>query len=929
MSETDAVVGREAEFGAVERFLDAAAAGPCALVIEGEPGIGKTTVWVEAVRAAEARSYRVLQARPAENEVKLSYATLSDLAGDAFEETRAALPAPQERALAAALLRIDPDHPADPRTTATAFVGLLTALAAGRPVLVAVDDVQWLDRASERALEFAVRRLPAPLGVVLTRRGNDSDDLPLGLGSALPSDRVQRLVPAPLSLAALHHLIRNRLGKSFARPVLVRLAAASGGNPFFALEIGRAIAQDPGRLLLGGPLPVPRSVHELVAARVRRLSPTAQETVLVTASLVRPTVASVTDALRPEWDAVSGVVEAEEAGVLVSESGRLRFSHPLLASAVYGLPSNERRRQLHQRLAWVIANPEERAMHLARSTLEADEAVAAEIEVAAGRAVLRGAQDTAAELFEASARCSPASRGNDLARRLIGEGSALLVVGDTAGARPKAERAVTVATASFLRAEALSLLGSIDWEEGDMWSGKCHLEAALVEAGDERELSGRLYAKLARVSVLIDPKRAVEYASAATRLLNEERAPGLLGGAFIEWFFAEALLGHGARRDLFARGLELEARSGPTVEQHPIPMVWFRFTDDFTAARARHAEEDQWARERGWEGRRADRLAHLGIVELHAGRWDLAEQHVEESCSMLVESEEHGFEAMQFAWRSLVDAHRGRTGRARATLVSLIDQFERAKQDWWTAMSLSVLAFVEYTREDHEAADRALTRMRSLLEPMGVKEAPLDRSEPFHIESLLALGDLDRARDALARLEWRGRTLPRLWITTTLPRARALVLAAQGDVEAALAALDELDVAAASQLPFQLGWTELVKGKLHRRSKQKRAAAEAFGRALQIFDSLGAPTWAEQTHGELARVRMRQRSPHELTATELRVAELAAGGMTNREVAAAAFMTPKTVEANLARVYRKFGIRSRAQLGARIAAERGDMRPRT
>ena len=147
----DGIVGREAELDAVERFLDALRAGPPALVIDGEAGIGKTTVWLEGVRSAESRFYRVLQARPAESEAKLSYAALTDLIGDAFDEVHTALPAPQERALATALLRSEADEPADARTTATALVGVLTALAADTPLLVAVDDVQWLDPASAQA----------------------------------------------------------------------------------------------------------------------------------------------------------------------------------------------------------------------------------------------------------------------------------------------------------------------------------------------------------------------------------------------------------------------------------------------------------------------------------------------------------------------------------------------------------------------------------------------------------------------------------------------------------------------------------------------------------------------------------------------------------------------------------------------------------
>jgi DNA-binding CsgD family transcriptional regulator len=152
----------------------------------------------------------------------------------------------------------------------------------------------------------------------------------------------------------------------------------------------------------------------------------------------------------------------------------------------------------------------------------------------------------------------------------------------------------------------------------------------------------------------------------------------------------------------------------------------------------------------------------------------------------------------------------------------------------------------------------------------------------------------------------------------TLPRARGLVAAAEDDVSAALTALEELDVDAASQLPFELGWALLVKGRCLRRLKRRRLAVKTLGEALEIFERLGAPTWAEQARDELARVRPRRSAPDGLTATELRVAELAAAGLTNREVAKAAFISTKTVEANLARVYRKLGIRSRAELGARM-----------
>ena len=204
--------------------------------------------------------------------------------------------------------------------------------------------------------------------------------------------------------------------------------------------------------------------------------------------------------------------------------------------------------------------------------------------------------------------------------------------------------------------------------------------------------------------------------------------------------------------------------------------------------------------------------------------------------------------ALPAAWRSLVDAHRGRVDRGRETLLGLIADFNAADAEPWTALLLSVLGFVEFAAGEHAAVDRALTEMRARLDANGAIETLLDRSEPLHVESLVALGELERARDVLGRLEERGRRLPRMWIDVTLPRARALVLAADGDLAGALEALDGLDTSRASQLPFELGCAHLLKGRLHRRLKQKRAAAEALREALEIFERLGSPPWTKR-HG--------------------------------------------------------------------------------
>ena len=229
------------------------------------------------------------------------------------------------------------------------------------------------------------------------------------------------------------------------------------------------------------------------------------------------------------------------------------------------------------------------------------------------------------------------------------------------------------------------------------------------------------------------------------------------------------------------RGLALEERAGPSAYPHPVPLIWFQCTDDLEATRERHAREADWARDHSDETHAMERLSYLALAEFHAGRCDLAGRLIEQSCDTIEERlEVSGRFAYPFAWRSLMDAYRGRFDRARQTLVPLLAGTAHAQKSWWAAVLLSVLGFVEFAAGDYRAADDALSQMRRLLDQIGISDGLLDRTEPFHAELLVQLGHLDRAREALARLEHRGRTFPRTWIDVTLPRTRAIVLAAEG-----------------------------------------------------------------------------------------------------------------------------------------------------
>ena len=293
-----AVFGRDGELGAVQRFLDGVPLGPSALVLEGSAGMGKTTLWQAATDRAAARRYTILACRAAESEAKLSLAALADLLAELAGDLLARLPAPQRHALEVALLRRDArGPPRDPRALATAVRSVLLELAARAPLLVAIDDLQWLDAPSARILEFAVRRLgSARVGILASSRVGDPRADRLHVERAFPYERVVRVRIGPLSVEALHEVLQAKLGQVLPLPLLVRVARAADGNPLFALEIARVLLAC-GIPPPGQPLPVPRDVQALVARRARALPQPTREALLAAAALPEARVQLVAAAL--------------------------------------------------------------------------------------------------------------------------------------------------------------------------------------------------------------------------------------------------------------------------------------------------------------------------------------------------------------------------------------------------------------------------------------------------------------------------------------------------------------------------------------------------------------------------------------------------------------------------------------------------------
>jgi len=920
MAPSSDIVGREVELASVERFLDSVTAGPVFFVIEGEAGIGKTTIWDAGVARARERLCWVLMSRPAESETKMSYAALGDLLDPVLEETLRQLPEPQRRALEVALLRTKAKGaPPEPRTVGVAVLNVLRALAKVAPVVVAVDDLQWLDPSSARTLEFALRRLESlPVGLLATWRNG-----PRRVG-AIALTGAERVPVGPLDAAALDPVIRAHLDTGFAPPTLHRLEKVSGGNPFYALEIARALVQQGGQMAPGEPLPIPHDLDELVGRRLARLPSGTRTALVAAAALSRPTSALVA-AATSKGDELD---KAERAGVIAIDREAIHFTHPLLAAAVYASATANERRVLHRRIADAVEDREERARHLALAAEGPDEEVAAALEAASVAARGRGAPETAAEHAEQAWRLTPPDRVEDVQRRKIGAADHLLHSGDHRRAHTLIDQAISALDAGPLRARALVTLGLIQAHAFNRWDESiATLEQALKEVGDDERLRAETerqvgWSSAARSRAL----QAEPHVGAALELAERLGDRVLLAEALAAYASVEFQRGRGFRRDLMERALALDTSyEHARIFRHP---YWalrtpLQCSGDLAGARVALETLLRLAHERGEENAPPWLLWALSEVEKEAGDWDAALRLADEAQALAVQTGQETPRQNALETRAETEAHYGRTEAAR----KWAEQELTSDGEHWGAQML--LGFIELSLERSAAAARHLAPVLKEARRHGVDDPSVYPFWPDAIEALVGTGELDRAEEVLEWLEERGRMLDRPWALATAGRCRALLCAARGDLASALESV-EAALRAHERLPqpFELARTLLVKGRIARRAKQKRMAREALEQAVEIFDRMGAALWSKQARGELARIGGRV-ATGDLTPTQSRIAELVASGHTNREVAEAMFVTVKTVEANLSKIYRKVGVTSRRELarelrsGAPTKADKG------
>ena len=921
------VVGREPELAVLQRFLDSIPSAPSALLLSGDPGIGKTTVWKEGLADALLRDYRILSCGPIEAETRLSYAALGDLLEPILEEALPSLPEPQRLALEVALLRSPSSGArADQRAVSLAVLGCLRSVASTSPVVVAVDDIQWMDLPSARVLQFVVRRLKdEQIGLITAARGARADDDPLGVVSAFAEDRAHAVHVGPLSQDALERVLRAKVGEGFSRTTLLSLHEMSGGNPFFAQEIGLALLRRGGGVTAGERLPIPGRLQELIEDRLEGLPSRTIEALEIVSALSAPTFDVIAAAIAPSRGVDDRLGPAIDNGVVEAVGDRLRFTHPLLASAVYQKIPPARRRELHARLATIVSDPEERARHLALSVEGPDVAVAAALEEAALVAASRGAPQSAAELWEMARRATPPDRDEDLVRRTHQAGVAHHECGDTSLARSVLEQAVDLSMAGPARGRVLLDLG-MALAETEGWRGAWAVfEAARGEAGDDLALRARVEQNLGYTWLFRGDLAASErHAHAALQLAEELQEPRVMAEAFVAYPFVEFVLGRGVDQELLDRGIALEGHMEGEFKSHVLRASFtvaqlLKFTDRLDQARRTFTDLLGDAAAHAAEMAIPQIRYHLADLECRAGNWDAAMEHAQESRAAAQRIRMGPMSAEGHFAVGLVEAHLGQADPARLEALEGLRIAEAAGEILLLIPNLSVLGFLELSLGRPAEADAYLSRAVELVEAMGVREPAYFRIVPDEVEALVALGRLEEAEALLAPFEEAGTNLDRAWALATGARCRALVLAARGDLPAASAAVDEAVIQHDRlPLPFELGRTLLVKGTVQRRAKRKREARDTLEQALEIFEGLGAVQWAERTRAELARIGGRAPSSIDLTPTETRVAELVAAGGTNREVADALFVSVHTVEANLKRIYRKLGVRSRTELASKF-----------
>jgi DNA-binding CsgD family transcriptional regulator len=906
--------GRAAEIARIDRLLDGARTGlSAALIVHGEPGIGKTTLLDAAVSAAAG--FTVLRARPLQTESELPFAGLSDLLRPLLPLLDR-IPARQSAVLSGALA-LGPPTPGDRFAAAAATISLLAAGAEERPVLAVVDDAHWLDTPSREALLFAGRRLGGE-GVVLLLAMRDRP--------WLASAGIERLELRGLPPDAAAELA-SRAGRTVSAGIRDRLVVETGGNPLALLEVLATLtdAQLDGSAPIVEPIAAGSTLEWSFAQRLEPLPKETRRALLVAATSYTGEASEIGRALANLGLETSAFEAAERQGLVTLHAGRVDFLHPLLRAAVYHVADAVERRSAHRALAKVLDQSQQDriAWHLAAATTGPDEEVARYLEETAVTAQGRRGYATAANALATAARLSPGT--GDRIRRTIGAANAFRLGGQAQTAADLLAGVLDLATDPLLRADIQQLRGLALMSTGPIMEAFAMLvdEADRVEGHNPARATTLLtIASLGAVGAA-EVKVAVETARRAVRTSMSVDGPEAMLAALSLSFGLTLAGGVSEARSILEPLIPLLETLDPLGEAGLVIGMaahMLEWIEDWGTARRMLEHVVRTARAASAVTMLPHPLASISELEVRCGRMAPALAAATESVQIAAETGQAVDSSIALVALARAEAVLGLESECRGHVAAALDVAGPVGMTAIENYAASVLGVLELSLGHPERAVAPLEECARLEIEYGVGLPTAVQWNADLIEAYVRVGRAGDAIRELEKLEHQGRETGSRWAAATAARCRGLL--ADDDAYDAIL-LHALELHGEDE-PLERARTELCLGRRRRHSRHRAAARVVLHQALTTFEGLGAEPWAEQARVELratgeAPAASRGGSLTALTSQELQVALVVAGGATNKEAGAALFIGPKTVEFHLGHVYGKLGVRSRSELVRRVA----------
>jgi DNA-binding CsgD family transcriptional regulator/tetratricopeptide (TPR) repeat protein len=911
------IIGREAGLARLRGLVDPVPRSSQVLLVTGEAGMGKTALIAEAADRARLTGMRVLSVTGRESESKLAFAGLHQLLRPVLSRA-VGLPGRQARALLGALgLDADPGLP-DPLLTGVAVLTLLSDLSERSPVLVVADDAHWLDRSSLEALAFAASRLDAErVALLMGVRGQAP---PSGFDRGFPE-----LHLGPLSAADAGLLLDGQPRPPRGRARAQVLAQAQG-NPMALIELTKVIAEDPAasRRWAAEPLPLTDRLTAVITSRFATLPEPARAALLLAAVADGPDLSAAAN--RGSAPDAQALGPAEQLGLIKIDRTGLRFSHPLVRSAVYHSAPFAQRAAAHRQLAEALHDqPDRRAWHLAATALDPDEQVASLLEATAAQAQRRGGMAAAALAMERAAELSPDPEGQ--ARRLVAAASAAVSTGQADWVQDLATRALAVTADPGLRLTARRNAGWALAYTGRRSAALPTLIAVAEEASrDQPDLAWDALADAASAAYHSGTSAGRRAVSRILALLENQRP--VAGG-------------HGPRADTGPHTLFIRACIDPFGSRSELvrylhriscssleePALWrvgsaAWFLDETDLAITLLQDAMQRLRAPGTQGTSGPGLTALGWAYIDTGRWDEAQEAAAEAADLAEANQMELVAASANLIAATVLAMRADSGAARSHADRALANAEPAESGLVAARARRALGIAALADGSHLLA---FTQLRQLFSEEGA---------PVHnIFSYLGVADIataavraDRRMEgqdvlerALSHLD--GTASPRL--EQLIARARG-ILAGPGEAEAHFD--KALSDPAGYQWPFERAQLRLDYAEWLRRRRRIKDAKPVLAEVLGTFRRLRARSWTQRTEAELracgvavAGAPGERDALGELTPQQRQIVRLASDGLTNREIGDRLFLSPRTVSSHLYRSFPKLGVTDRHQLRDVIA----------